>query len=94
MVQGRLHLCQGRYLHYHSEGIDDRVPVQWKPNVRAQANRIVRTVLQEWKPAKVFIGTGNPDSPEIIGNLTLPNCWEGLREVQMKAPRKKRSGKR
>jgi hypothetical protein len=92
MVQGHLHLCQGRYLHYHIEGIDDRVPVQWKPSVRAQASSIVRTVLQEWKPAKVFIGTGNPDSPETISNLTLPNCWEGLREVQMKAPRRKRSG--
>jgi hypothetical protein len=77
MVQGHLHFCQGRYLHYHSEGIDDRLPIQSKPSVRAQASRIVQTVLQEWNPAKVFIGTGNPDSPKMISNLTLPNCWEG-----------------
>ena len=77
MMQGHLHLCEGRYLHYHSESIDDRVPVKRQPSVRTQASQIVATVLHEWKPTMVFIGTGNPDKPQMIGDLALPKCWEG-----------------
>jgi hypothetical protein len=89
MVQGHLHLCEGRYLHYHSEGVDNRVPVKRQPGVRTQASQIVATVLQEWKPMMVFVGTGNPNKPRMIGDLALPKCWEGHRQVRMQAPVKK-----
>ena len=79
LFSGSLHLCRGRFLHYHSEGIDERMAVQPRPSVRAQAARIVRTILKDWSPAKVFIGTGNPDKPEITGELNLPKCWEEQR---------------
>jgi hypothetical protein len=76
ILGGSLHLCQGKYLHYHSEGVDDRVPIRAKPSVRTQATQIVRHVLQEWTPAKVIVGTGDPDHPAIISDLELPQIWE------------------
>lgn len=71
-----LHLCQGKVLHYQSEEIDERIAVQPTPSIRAQATRIVRKILKDWSPAKVLIGTGNPDAPELIKDLNLPACWE------------------
>lgn len=76
IFSGSLHLCQRKFLDYSSEGIDERVPISSKPSIRAQATRIVNQVLREWSPSKVFIGTGDPDKPEIIDTLTLPKCWE------------------
>ena len=77
LLSGSLHLCQGKYLHYHSEGVNDRVPVKLKPSVRAQATRIVNHILNEWTPARTLIGTGDPDDPKIISDLKLPKVWEG-----------------
>lgn len=76
ILAGSLHLCQRKFLDYSSEGIDERVPIKSKPSIRAQATRIVNQVLREWTPSKVFIGTGDPDKPEIIKTLALPKCWE------------------
>ena len=76
VLSGNLHLCQGKYLHYKSEGIDDRVTIKPRPSIRTQATRIVKHILSEWAPARVFIGTGNPDLPEIIPDLELPKLWE------------------
>jgi hypothetical protein len=76
LLSGSLHLCQGKYLHYYSEGVDDRVSVKPKPGIRAQATQIVKHVLEEWAPAKILIGTGNPDAPRIISDLELPKVWE------------------
>jgi hypothetical protein len=73
---GSLHLCQGKFLHYHSEGIDERLSVKPRPSIRGQAYRVVKNLLEDWSPAKVLIGTGNPDTPEIIDSLTLPRCWK------------------
>lgn len=75
---GSLHLCQGRFLHYHSEGIDEQIPIKQKPSVRTQATQIVKDILVVWEPAKIFIGTGNPDTPQIISNLKLPKGWNTL----------------
>jgi hypothetical protein len=36
LCAGSLHLCQGKCLHYHDEGIDERLPVTPKPSIRAQ----------------------------------------------------------
>jgi hypothetical protein len=76
LFSGHLHLCQGRFLHYSCNGIDERVAVQPRRSVRAQAPRIVRRILKDWTPAKVLIGTGNADAPELIEQLNLPACWE------------------
>jgi len=76
ILSGSLHLCQAKFLDYSSEGIDERVPISSKPSIRAQATRIFNQVLREWSPSKVFIGTGDPDKPEIINTLMLPKCWE------------------
>lgn len=76
ILSGSLHLCQGKILHYSSEDVDDRVPIQPKPSIRAQATHIINQVLREWTAAKVLIGTGDPDEPEIISGLELPKCWE------------------
>lgn len=76
ILSGSLHLCKRKFLHYSSEGIDERGPISSKPSIRAQATRIVNQVLREWTPSKVFIATGDPDEPEIINTLALPKCWE------------------
>lgn len=76
VLTGSLHLCHGKFLDYTSEGIDERVPIRFKPSVRAQATRIVNQVLSEWTPSKVFIGTGDPDRPRLMKSLALPRCWE------------------
>jgi len=76
LLSGSLHLCQHRYLHYHSEGIDDRVPIRARPSVGAQASQIVNHILNEWRPARTLIGTGDADRPQIISDLALPKVWE------------------
>ena len=76
ILSGSLHLWGGKFLDYSSEGVDERIPIRSKPSVRAQATRIVKQVLRDWTPSKVFIGTGDPDEPEIINTLALPKCWE------------------
>jgi len=93
LVQSSLHLCQGKFLHFHNHWIDDRVPVKPKPSVRTQASQIINHFLGEWEPAIVRIGTGNPDDPEPIADLLLPNCWEIQRpsgHTKRPRPRKKR----
>jgi hypothetical protein len=76
LFSSSLHLCQGQHLHYSTDGVDERVPVKSKPSVRAQATQIVNHVLNEWVPAKIFIGTGDPDAPRLISDLELPKVWE------------------
>jgi hypothetical protein len=76
ILSGSLHLCQGKYLHYASEGIDDRVPVRATPSIRGQATQVVKHILSEWTPARILIGTGDPDMPRIISDLDLPDVWE------------------
>jgi len=71
-----LHRCRRLFLHYHSDGIDDRIPIRRSPSIRAQAVRIVAQVLREWQPARLFIGTGDPDKPHLVARLRLPNCWD------------------
>jgi len=79
IISGHLHLCQDQYLHYHTDGIDDHMPVDRRPGVRTQVTRIVNTVLAEWHPAQVLVGTGDPDNPRPLSGLILPTCWETRR---------------
>lgn len=76
MLQGSLHLCQGKFLHYHCDTLDERVAVTRTPSVRSQATRVIRHILNDWKPAKTLIGTGNPEAPDLISDLELPRLWE------------------
>jgi hypothetical protein len=76
LFHGSLHRCRGTFLHYHSDGIDDRVAVRRRPSVRTQAERLVGHILREWQPAKLFIGTGDHENPHMIDRLQLPECWD------------------
>lgn len=76
ILSGHLHLCQGKYLHYHCEGIDEKISITKRPSIRTQVTNIVSHILHEWNPAKVLIGTGNPDKPVLIKDLKLPKSWE------------------
>lgn len=76
----QLHLCQGRFLHFSGEGVDERIRVATRPSVRTQASRIVEKALQEWKPATVFYGTGDAESPRFMSKLHLPRCWENVKK--------------
>jgi len=74
-----LHLCQGKYLHVHTSTYDDRIRVNRRRSVRSQVTKLVDHVLKEWSPRLVFIGTGDPDKPDLIHNLALPRLWERKR---------------
>ena len=76
LVQSSLHLCQSKFLHFHDDWIDDRISLKPRPSVRTQVTQIVDHFLGEWQPAIIMIGTGNPDAPEPIPKLFLPDCWE------------------
>lgn len=75
LLTGSLHKC-GKYLHFICDNFEERVPIKKSASVRTQATRILSKVLDEWHPAKILIGTGDEDDPEIIDNLNLPLIWE------------------
>jgi hypothetical protein len=87
LLRASLHLCQGAFLHYHCDTIDERVPLAARPSVRTQATEIVANVLKQWVPARVLIGTGDPDKPELIDDLNLPYCWE--KNAKARSPKKR-----
>jgi hypothetical protein len=76
LFSSSLHLCCGTFMHYANDYYDERVLIRKSLSVRAQASSIVRSVIKEWAPASLLIGTGNPNSPSLIENLDLPRCWE------------------
>jgi len=73
--QGHLHRC-GMHLHYHCQEFDERVPIQSKARVRPQATQIVQGVLKQWQPARLLVGTSDPDKPTLIRRFSIPSCWE------------------
>lgn len=76
LFTGSLHLCCDTYLHYSSDGIDERIEVKSSPSVRTQVTTIVTNILREWSPAHILIGTGPHESPSTIDNFRLPKIWE------------------
>lgn len=62
ILSGSLHVCQGKFLHYSSEGIEESVAIRARPSVRSQATRIVKQLLSEWTPSRIFVGTVTPIS--------------------------------
>jgi hypothetical protein len=91
ILSSNLHVCRGKFLDYSSEGVDERIPIKSKPSVRAQATRIVEQVVHDWTPSNVFIGTGDPDEPEIINTLALPKCWENRNVRRSRMPTRSRN---
>lgn len=87
LFYGILHLCNGEFLHYHSEDIDERVAIRPTPSVRTQAVRVVKAILKDWSPANVFIGTGPSNAPEILDELNLPAFWEKRPKSKRATPR-------
>jgi hypothetical protein len=79
-----LHLCGGTDCHLACEEYDERIKLKRKPSVRTQAVQIVENLLRDWQPARLFIGTGDPDKPAMIDSLRLPDCWETSRRVSLK----------
>lgn len=73
---GHLHLCRGTYLHFTCDDYDERRPVKSRPSIRTQAVSLVENLLRDWKPARLLIGTGDPENPRLIDGLRLPGCWE------------------
>lgn len=76
LLSGSLHLCEGRFLHYIDDYREERVELRKTPSIRTQACTLVEMVLADWTPAEIFFGTGDPDDPLLIDDLTLPRCWE------------------
>jgi hypothetical protein len=76
LFSASLHLCQRQRLHFMSDFIEESFPITKKPSVRAQATQIIETLIQDWKPAHILIGTGDHDHPSIIEDFELPRCWE------------------
>jgi hypothetical protein len=70
-----LHKCNG-YLHFQCDNFEERTPITKKPSIRTQVNSIIEKIIQTWEIEKTFIGTGNPDKPNLIENLDLPLIWE------------------
>lgn len=89
LLSASLHLCKGINLHYMNNYYTENIPIRSHPSVRAQTSTIVRSVLTEWKPANIFIGTGDPDHPTLINELDLPPCWEKQASVQPSRPGRK-----
>ncbi|MEW6130233.1 MAG: hypothetical protein AB1757_24575 [Acidobacteriota bacterium] len=75
IITAHLHRC-GKYLHFQTPKFEERVLIRCAPSVRTQATRIVRKFIKEWSPARVFVGTGDPDSPYLIDEFLLPKVWE------------------
>jgi len=75
IVSASLHKC-GRDLHLHADNFDERRPITRRPSVRSQAMSLAMRFLSEWRPGKILIGTGDPDTPELMDQLRLPRCWE------------------
>ncbi len=76
IFHSNLHLCTNNKLHFSCDSYEERISIKSKPSIRAQATSIINKILSDWEPAKILLGTGDPESPELINKLTLPKCWE------------------
>jgi len=71
-----LHKCKDDFLHLESEGPNFREKIKSKPSIRTQVSSIVKKLVHEWEPAFILYGTGDPDAPQTLENMTLPKFWE------------------
>jgi hypothetical protein len=75
VVTASLHRC-GNYLHFACEKYVERIPIRKHPNVRTQARAIVQKFINDWTPGTLLVGTGDPDAPELVPHIDLPQVWE------------------
>ena len=82
-----LHLCNGKYLHIVGDDYEERLAIRPQPSVRTQATLTLQELLRDWRPAHVFIGTGDPDRPQLVDNMELPRDWSELPRGWLTLPR-------
>ena len=76
LYKAHLHKCNKRSFHFLTEKFEERTPIKKFPSIRTQATEIVQKVIKSWEPGNIFIGTGDPEKPNIIGSFDLPKIWE------------------
>ncbi len=76
ILKSSLHLCQGRFLHYHDDCVDERIPVDLRLNVRKQAIEIVESVLANGRPKSCLSVPGIQTAQNSLRNLFFPDCWD------------------
>jgi hypothetical protein len=70
-----LHKCKG-YLHFRCDNFEERTPIKKSTSIRTQATEIISKVISSWETQNIFIGTGDPDKPNLINDFNLPKIWE------------------
>lgn len=75
VFSSHLHICNG-YFHFRCDNFEERTPIKKYPSIRTQATEIIKKVMQSWELEKIFIGTGDPDTPTLINDFNLPLTWE------------------
>lgn len=75
VYQVSIHKC-GNDLHYMDEKHSERYPIVSNYKTREQVIQLLKKCLMVWDLEKLIIGTGNPDNPDIIEKLELPEVWE------------------
>ena len=76
LFHASIHKCGPSHLHVRTSDFQERVPIRENRDVRRQAKGIVQKLLNTWRPATIFFGTGKPNSPRITADLELPASWE------------------
>ena len=75
IITASLHKC-GKHLHFHTPKFEERVSIKKSPSIRTQATKIVGKFVKDWAPGTLLIGTGDHDTPHLIGDFSLPKIWE------------------
>lgn len=70
-----IHKC-GNFINLSDGKTNDASEITNRPSVRTQVTTIVKDIVENWEPGRVFIRTGDHDNIKFIQNLDLPVCWE------------------
>lgn len=76
IYQASIHKCTKDIIGFHSTNYNEQIPISKKPSIRTQVAEVVQKVIDSWEPGFIFIGTGNPDNPDLIEEFILPRIWE------------------
>ncbi|MCM3172888.1 hypothetical protein [Paenibacillus sp. MER 99-2] len=76
IYSGSLHHCKNQKLHFVCDNFEESIVIDSVPSVRTQATKLIEKIIRDWEPGQIFIGTGDPDKPQIINGMILPRCWE------------------
>ncbi|MCH3963027.1 MAG: hypothetical protein LKE46_02020 [Clostridium sp.] len=75
LYKAGIHKC-GNNLQFMDNKHEELYPL-FKYKIRTQVVRLLVDKLHDWNIQRAIVGTGNPDDPNIISILHLPNIWEG-----------------